>query len=492
MRLNRRIVWLVGAFFFGVGLAMWLIPWVGQVVSNASEIATETEEEEEEEQANPANLMVDKLMVGKNNIRGTVVDVTNHLVVIRGTGDATLWTIVIPGQISPDIAPGKIITVNGEFNKGRIMAKTVKVTGGRSWPTVKIVSEPTNRIEHILFLIQENHSFDNYFGTFPTADGFKLGMKMPLYSGGPGEIAPFHFSFALGHDLNHSWKTAHDAYHNGRMDGFITAEHSLDTMGYYDGSDLPNYWAYAHQFTLCDRFFSSLMGPSLPNHLYTIAAQSGGEIRNRVLPPKGGYDYKTMADLLENSRITWKYYDGKANPHRFWLWNPLPGFKTFQNNPRLMSHLVSNIEYFKDLRNGSLPAVAWIVPNIRESEHPPVNLQLGMWYTTAFVNALMKSPYWKNTLLVITWDDYGGFYDHVPPAQVDYYGYGLRVPTIVISPFAKPGYVDHSRYDFTSVLRTIENRFNLKPMTSRDANANDLSDSLDFNQTPNEPFMISE
>jgi phospholipase C len=485
---SRYIIWFVVFFIIGAGLSWGPAPWVGRIIRHSPRQVTE---EEEEEKANPANLAVQRLLGGKNNIRGTVVDVTGNLVAVREFIDPTIWTVNISGRLPAGIAPGKTVSVRGRFGNGLINAKTIKITGGKTWPVVKAASEPTRQIEHILFLIQENHSFDNYFGTFPGADGLPAGIKLPLYPGGPGAVAPFHFSFNLSHDLNHSWETAHTAYNGGKMDGFIFAERSLDTMGYYDGSDIPNYWAYAGHFTLCDRFFSSLMGPSLPNHLYTIAAQSGGEIRNRVKPPQGGYDFKTLAELLENSHISWKYYDGKANPHSFWLWNPLPGFTSFMRDKRLMAHLVSNLDYFKDIRNGALPAVAWIVPNIRESEHPPVNIQLGMWYTTAVVNALMKSRYWRNTLLIITWDDYGGFYDHATPVQVDQYGYGPRVPAIIVSPYAKPGYIDHTRYDFTSVLRTIENRFHLKPLTSRDAAATDLSNSLDLARPPLAPFLIS-
>jgi phospholipase C len=233
------------------------------------------------------------------------------------------------------------------------------------------------------------------------------------------------------------------------------------------------------------------MGPSLPNHLYAVAAQSGGDTRNRLAPPDDGYNFATLAELLENAAVSWKYYDGRINPRSFWLWNPLPGFKAFRRSRRLMAHLVTNDEYFRDLRRGTLPAVAWIVPNPLESEYPPTGIQLGMWYTTAFINSLMKSTYWQDTLLVLAWDDYGGFFDHVPPPQVDRYGYGPRVPAILISPYARAGYVDHTRYDFTSVLRTIENRFDLPPLTSRDAEANDLSGGLDLTQAPLPPALIT-
>ena len=214
---------------------------------------------------------------------------------------------------------------------------------------------------------------------------------------------------------------------NGRMDGFIAAERSADTMAYYDRSDLPNYWTYADHFTLCDRFFSSLAGPSLPNHLYTIAAQSGGVLNNMKKPPSGGFNFPTMAELLGRSNVTWKYYNGE-DPAEFGVWSPLPGFASFMKSEELRSHIVSSTEYFQDLRGGTLPAVSWIVPNAPNSEHPPSDLGLGMWYVTDLVNALMKSPYWLNTVLVITWDDYGGFYDHVAPPQVDGYGYGPTRP----------------------------------------------------------------
>src|SRR5216684_5350608 len=141
---------------------------------------------------------------------------------------------------------------------------------------------------------------------------------------------------------------------DGKMDGFIPAEKSTDTMGYYDGTDIPNYWAYAQHFTLADHFFSSLAGPSLPNHLYTVAAQSGGVVRNLSKPPTGGFNFPTMADLLGAYNVGWKYYDG-ANPQAFGLWNPFPGFKEFMGNQDLRKHLVGNDELFRDLRNGTLP-----------------------------------------------------------------------------------------------------------------------------------------
>lgn len=457
-------------------------------VSQNSQLQTEDAEDDEETALSAGQ----KIIREKHNLSGMVLDVTGHMIAMQDPLNHTLWTVYQSGIVPPDIKPGKSATVQGQFQNGLFVAKKIRVTGGTAWPPAVNDARHTKRIDHIIFLIQENHSFDNYFGTFSGANGLSQGIKIPLAPGLPGKVSPFHFTFALSHDLNHSWETAHQAYNNGKMDGFIAAERSLDCMGYYDGTDIPNYWAYAKRFTLCDNFYSSLMGPSLPNHLYTVAAQSGGETRNRIKPPAGGYDFETLAQLLENSKVSWKYYDGRRDPHVFWLWNPLPGFTSFRKNRRLMDHLVANTEYFQDLRSGKLPLVSWIVPNVMESEHPPLNIQLGMWYTTSVINALMKSSYWQNTLLVLVWDDYGGFYDHVPPPDVDRYGYGFRVPAIVMSPYAKQGVVDHTVFDFTSVLRTIEKRFHLRPLTTRDAKANDLYDCLDFRQQPAAPFLIEK
>jgi phospholipase C len=426
-----------------------------------------------------------------DHVVGTVLDVTGHLVAVQAESNNTIRTVYVPGPVPAAVAPGKTVIARGTFSKGLIYVHQIEVTGGEAWPPPRAPRPSTDPIEHILFVIQENHTFDNYFGTYPGADGLPRGLRVPTSPGGAPTLSPFHFTSPLTHDLTHTWEAARAAMNGGKMDGFGSAEGSPSTMGYYDRSDLPNYWAYAESFTLCDRFFSSLAGPSLPNHLYTVAAQSGGVVKNLSQPPEGGFDFPTIAELLGKSDTSWRYYDGTKGPKTFGLWNPLPGFKTFMNDPSLRAHLVPNVEYFKDLRDGMLPAVAWIIPNMPESEHPPHDLQVGMWYVTDVVNALMKSPYWRHTVLVITWDDYGGFYDHLPPPEVDRYGYGPRVPTIVISPYARRGHIDHTQYDFTSVLRMIEERFELPALTSRDRHANSLLKTLDLEQQPHPPFLIS-
>jgi len=404
---------------------------------------------------------------------------------------------------------------------------------------------PSIPIDHFIYIIQENHSFDSYFGTFPGANGIPAGTKLADQPNGPRTYAPFHLTrHAIPRDLSHSWQAAHTAWNNGAMDGFVWAEWPeslryfwgaqplptpnpnevqeiptptpfptpthppkfpppnwvLYTLGYMDHHEIPNYWEYARKFTLCDYFFSSLMGPSEPNHLYTIAAQSGGLVFNPPQPPSGEpgtYSFQTMVDLLESSNVTWKYYNGNVSltgqpkPKVHTLWSPLPAFEKFKNSPDLMAHLVPTEQFYDDLKKGVLPEVGWIVPSFRDSEHPPEDVQIGMRYVTRLVNAVMDSSYWQNTAIILVWDDYGGFYDHVPPPQADVYGFGPRVPALVISPYSRGGAVVHTRYDLTSPLKLIETRFGLSSLTERDANSNNMLDCFDFTQKPLPPDVIT-
>ena len=406
---------------------------------------------------------------------------------------------------------------------------------------------PEIPINHIIYIIQENITFDHYFGTYPGADGVPADLKLAFAPGGKAEFSPFHLNkTAIPHDLNHSWQAAQVAYDQGKMDGFLWAEWPralhyywqaevprinpdkikpvaglpdkggpmfdpntqegqlgakrlnsppvgrppdwvLNTVSYYDYREIPNYWEYARRYTLCDRFFSSLAGPSEPNHLYTVAAQSGGLVNNpgpNIARKEGVYDFKTAAELFQSHGISWKYYDEKPDPHQHSLWNPLPGFKHFTPGGELMKNIVSLSDFFSDITKGQLPSVCWMVPNERDSEHPPQDSARGMWHVTDLVNAIMNSPYWKDSAIIITWDDYGGFYDHVAPPKVDNYGYGFRVPALVISPYAKPGFVDHTQFDFTSPLKLMETRFNLPSLTDRDQAANNMLSCFDFKQAP--------
>jgi phospholipase C len=389
------------------------------------------------------------------------------------------------------------------------------------WDCIAAQAAPNgiNKINHVIWIIQENRTLDNYFGTYPGADGIPPQTCIPRLPGSSECVKPFHMPAGQpALDLPHDWDVLHAAYNNGKMDGFVWAEGTTLTLGYYDERDIPNYWNYARHFTLCDRFFSSQMGYSLPNHVYTVAAQSGGLIVNvnnlkeleDVMDDPDGFSFASLAKLMSKTNVPWKYYvesqpmpEGVRtnedemglrvrfpNPKQFSLWNPLPGFKAIREDPAEMAHLVDLKEYFNDLQKGTLPAVSWIIPDYQDSEHPVALPADGMWYVTKLVNALMESPYWKDSVIFLTWDDYGGFYDHVAPPEVDAYGLGPRVPMLVISPFAKPGYVCHYTYEFCSVLKFVEERWKLHHLTARDHWANDMRECFEFDQEPTAPFMI--
>jgi phospholipase C len=437
-------------------------------------------------------------------------------------------------------------------------------------------------IEHYIFIIQENHSFDSYFGTFPGANGIPAGTALADFPGGPLVNQPFLMTVThIPHDLPHSWLAARVDYHNGAMDGFMWGEYQLGntyygqgipvprpnhalvkiqprsqaspsplvslktkvhknktrqeilspngfaddedaaapnvqalndaipqavttaspdpnlrpswvkyTLGHMDKTIIPNYWDYASKYTLCDAFFSSITGPSMPNHLYVVAAQSGGLVNNQGIantPFTGGnvgiFSFPSVIELLGNANVAWKYYSDNTYPTTETNWNLLPGFQAFAGNPDLTQKLVATSQFYTDLTNGTLPQVCWLIPNQAESEHPPADVTVGMAYVTTLVNAVMQSPYWANCAIIITWDDYGGFYDHVPPVQIDGYGFGFRVPTIVISPYSKVG-VNHTQYDFTSLLKLVETKFGLSSLTTRDGSSNTMLECFDFSQTP--------
>jgi len=424
----------------------------------------------------------------QHGVHGTVLEEAGDTMAVDVPG-GTIATVDVPGG-KLVAQPGQTVDVSGHLDGGIVVADKVTVTGGKAWKAPTTPTQPSGQIRHVIFIIQENHSFDNYFGTYPGVIGYAPGVKIPLHKDGPANVAPFELTKPIPRDLDHSWDAAHVAFDHGRMDGFAYADSAKDVMGYYTGAMIPNYWAYAHQFTLDDMFFSSLMGPSLPNHLYTVAGQAGGWLWNAYLPPYCGFQFGSVPAELTAGGVSWKYYSG-MNPQRFWLWTPLPGFTQFQKSAILRQELVWNAQYFTDLRYGGLPDVSWITPSMVDSEHPPTDPRVGMWYVTDLLNALMQSPYWSDTLVVVTWDEYGGFYDGVRPSQVDPFGFGFRVPALIISPYARHASVNPTPYDFTSVLRYIEDMHNLPRITNRIAMANSIASQLDLSQKPQPPFLIT-
>ncbi len=414
-------------------------------------------------------------------ITGTIVDRTGDLLAVADSRTETIYCVSAFPAPTSDFQPGVRIKVMGKFQKGVLSARVLNAVGGAPWEKAGTAFDAESGITHVLILMQENHSFDNYFGTYTAADGLPTDLVVE-------GVAPFHLPSAISGNLPHSVAAARSAVHDGLMDRFVSAEGSAETMGYYDSGDIPNYWAYARRFALADRFFSSFPGPTLPNHLFAVAAQAPGVDRNLDNPPGPGFGFATLPDALDAAGVSWKCYVGQRDPSRFGALNPLAGFPSLTkgHGPK---RLAPTAELFRDLQSGSLPAVAWIFPSGEESEHPLTDVRIGMWYVTAVTNALMQSSSWKHTVLVITWDEYGGFYDHVAPPFRNGAMLGPRVPALIVSPYARIGFVDHQAYDFSSILRFVEDRFSIPPLTAMDRDAASIAGMLDSVSHP-EPLLI--
>jgi phospholipase C len=372
-------------------------------------------------------------------------------------------------------------------------------------------ADPTPRtpIRHFITLMQENHTFDNYFGTYPGVDGIPKNVCVPLGRTPKPCFRPFHVgdNGIAQRDLDHSAATYRLQYDAGRMDGFIRAlrlrnQDGRLALGYRDDRDIPYYWNLADQYVLYDRFFSSAGAGSFLNHIYWVAA-SPGEGYDRV-PPNGFGNLATIFDRLEAKGISWKFYVQNYEPklnrrtiNRFpgnrasqVIWVPLLNFDRYLDNPKVMRHIVPLDQYFEDLQTGHLPAVAYIAPS-GPSEHPPSSLTSGQAFVRSLINALMRSRNWKDSAFLLSYDDWGGFYDHVKPPQVDAYGYGFRVPGLLVSPYARRGFVDHTTLDFTSILRFIEDNWSLRPLTQRDARAKSIAGGFDFTRPPRQAEFVS-
>jgi phospholipase C len=366
-------------------------------------------------------------------------------------------------------------------------------------------------IEHFMVLMQENHSFDNYFGIYPGANGIPADVCMPVDPFDPNNaecIKPFHIGSGDVDmfDPDHSSETSSLQYNDGKLNGFVYALNLRNqdgrlAMAHYDEQDLPYYWNILDEYVLFDNFFSSVQGGSFENHMYWVAATTG-KIDGQTLQESLA-DTPTIFDRLQEKGISWKFYvqnyeptlnyrtsrDFPANRASQVTWVPLLNIDRFLDNPDLFSHIVDLDEYYADLVNGTLPSVAFIVPS-GPSEHPPSSVQSGQRFVKTLIQALMQSHYWDSSVFTWSYDDWGGWYDHVVPPKVDEDGYGFRVPTILVSAYAKRGYIDHTQLDFTSFLRFIEDNWGIEPLAQRDAQANSVVSALDFTQPPRPPQFL--
>jgi phospholipase C len=419
-----------------------------------------------------------------------------------------------------------------------------------------------NKIKHVIIIMQENRSFDSYFGTYPGADGIPMSNGVPTVCAPDPKagtcVAPFHTSADLNQGGPHGATSAIGDIDFGHMDGFIAqAEaaksgcrdpndpacggHSTDVMGYHDQREIPNYWAYAQNFVLQDRMFEPNASWSLPEHLFMVSEWSAlcatvdpSSCVNALQSPGNPPDFKNpdrkppiyawtdLTYLLHKSHVSWAYYvfsgtqpdtadaEEMATPTAMQnaatpgIWNPLPFFTTVKADNEL-GNVRDLADFFTAAKNGTLPAVSWIAPNGRFSEHPPALVSDGQNYVTNLINAVMQGPEWDSTAIFLAWDDWGGFYDHVAPPVVDANGYGLRVPAMVISPYAKAGFVDHQTLSFDAYVKFIEDVFlngqRLDPATDgrpdprptvreNAATLGDLVDDFDFTQAPRAPLIL--
>ena len=352
-------------------------------------------------------------------------------------------------------------------------------------------SRPTTPIEHFVVLMQENHSFDNYFGTYPGADGIPKGTCMPVGKRSRPCVRPFRLGGLPVPDLGHDRRIHRIQYARGRMDGFVRAA-SIDrqtvdrsVMGYYDDRDLPFYWNVADEYVLFDRFFAATTDGSVASHMFWVTGTPGD--------PDGGFgDRATIFDRLDRRGISWKFYVEDYDPRQPTqaVRVPLLNSARYVGDPKRFGRIVDLDEYYEDLRDGRLPQVAYIAP-AGSSEHPPGRIGAGEALVKRLITALSMSSAWDTSAFMWTYDDWGGWFDHVRPPKVAGGTLGFRVPALLVSPYARRGYVDSTRLDTTSILRFIEDNWKLEPLAGRDARANSLAGAFDFSKAPRAPSIVA-
>jgi phospholipase C len=423
--------------------------------------------------------------------------------------------------------------------------------------------EGIHKIQHVILIMQENRSFDQYFGTYPGANKIPGGVCVPDPAHG-GCVAPFHDSSDKNYGGPHGAVNAAGDINGGQMNGFVgqaekglhcggtepacspcgqsTAGACVDVMGYHDAREIPNYWAYAQNYVLQDDMFASSLSWSLPEHLFLVSGWSAAcpdgdpnpmDCSNSLelwpqrpeVDPNATYAWTDITYLLHKAGVSWNYFvfrgaepdcesdeamscapvqQGPTTPG---IWNPLPHFTDVREDGQL-GNIQPLTSFYTEVHNQSscgLPNVSWIDPNSNVSEHPTSLVSTGQTYVTTLVNAIMRSPCWGSTAIFVSWDDWGGFYDHVAPPNVDQNGYGLRVPGLVISPYAKAGYVDHQQLSHDAYLKFIESDFlggqRLDPATDgrpdprpdvreNVASLGGLAGDFNFAQAPRPPLIL--
>jgi phospholipase C len=391
---------------------------------------------------------------------------------------------------------------------------------------VSLADQPdSQKIQHVVIIFQENRTPDNLFHGLPNADIANRGLNSR------GQTIPLTpVSLASGYDLDHSHTAFVNMYDHGEMDGadkiaVVCTNHpkacqpipSNAQFRYVNPSEVAPYFQMAQDYTFGDRMFQTNQGPSFPAHQFIIAGTSApsassdlfassnpGGVKNAdlmtgcaapaqeivaLIDPKGResstqypcFEHPILVDLLDTGRISWRYYTPSAGS----IWTGPNAIRHLRFGPDWARNVVLQpTQFFLDLAQGQFAAVNWIIPAGQASDHAGQNDGSGPSWVASIVNTIGDSPYWYNTVIFITWDDWGGWYDHVAPTIYNSYEYGFRVPLIVVSPYAKAGYVSHVTHDFGSILRFVERNFSLPSLGYADARADDLSDCLDYSQAP--------
>ncbi|MGO9489148.1 MAG: alkaline phosphatase family protein [Solirubrobacteraceae bacterium] len=429
-------------------------------------------------------------------------------------------------------------------------------------------SQGIQKIRHVVMIMQENRSFDTYFGTYPGANGIPAGtcVKDPVFG---GCVKPFYDAEDRSEGGPHGTEAAIADIDGGKMDGFLaqaeekdqcnetggcgncrlTPECADEVLGYHDARDITNYWTYARDFALQDDMFESQASWSLPEHLAMVSAWSAlcnkKEPENPmdclsslspanpakfwskpVEPGKTQYPWTDLTYLMDKAGVSWRYYIHEGtepdcedneetscskvfqNAKEPGIWNPLADFTDVKQDGQLgdIQTLPSFYEAAGQTSECGLPNVSWVVPDLKVSEHPPEPISGGEAYVTTLINTIMRSPCWGSTAIFLSWDDWGGYYDHVVPPDIDGNGYGLRVPGIVISPYSRAGYIDHQQLSHDSYLKFIEDDFlggaRLNPLTDGRPDSRpsvreeapglgNLASDFDFEQSPRPPVLLA-
>jgi phospholipase C len=383
---------------------------------------------------------------------------------------------------------------------------------------VKPSTASFGKIQHIVFIMKENRSFDSYFGTFPGANGATTARIST------GQVVALgHLPDPPKHDMGHEWTDNHGNIDGGRMDRFdleltcsVNNDNQCLTQSYQ--SDIPNYWAYAQHYSLADAAFSSVSSGSYPAHLAMV---SGSE--QRVLdnprssqPAQWGCDAiagttvpfmqanetvasefpcfsaTTIADLADRAGVSWKAYTMLSTESGY-IYNPFRSFSSIINGSDWTTKVVDETNFIPEALAGTLPALSFVTPPSIDTDHPPDSACIGENWSVQQINAVMQGPaeQWNNTVIILTWDDFGGLYDHVPPPYRDQFGLGIRVPFLIISPRAIQQ-VYHTEIEFASVLKFMEETFGLPSLGGADKFANDMQDAFNYSQTPLPPLVLSE